>query len=194
MGYPAARITRTHWVSRQPRYSPISWQRITFLRSTRSARSSTWASPGRRGCAITSLQEPQGGQKVPLHEQLAGRNSSHGRGSRGDHSARVAADRRRSQVSAGPLWHAEVADLATFGAWLTRSRDSHEVPDAIEWLVGLTIRLRRCLEPVGAVRAAHPGRAVISGTQRQVTCSVGGANLSCCALAVTDGAEFQLAG
>ena len=33
-------------VNKQPRYSPINWQRIAFRRSARSARSSTWASPG----------------------------------------------------------------------------------------------------------------------------------------------------
>jgi hypothetical protein len=42
---PAARITRTRSVHEQPRYSPISWQRIAFLQSARSARSSTWGQP-----------------------------------------------------------------------------------------------------------------------------------------------------
>jgi hypothetical protein len=72
MACPAARVFRTRWANKQSRYSLISWQRIVFLRSARSARSSTSASPGRRGCGITSLQEGQGGRKAPLREQLVG--------------------------------------------------------------------------------------------------------------------------
>jgi hypothetical protein len=72
MADPAARIPRTRWVNRQPRYSLISW-RMVFRQCARSARSSTSASPGRRDCETAWLQELQGGRTAPLHEQLAGR-------------------------------------------------------------------------------------------------------------------------
>jgi hypothetical protein len=67
----------------QPRYSLISWPRIASPQSARSARNSTWASPGRSGCGITSLQELQGGHKIPLHEHLRG-GSQAVPGARGD--------------------------------------------------------------------------------------------------------------
>jgi len=66
---PAARITRTRSVHEQPRYSPISWQRIAFRRSAPSARSSTLASPGRSGCGTTSLQEPRVGRSARMGQR-----------------------------------------------------------------------------------------------------------------------------
>jgi hypothetical protein len=42
----------------------------------RSVLSSTSASPGRSGRETTSLRELQGGRKVPLREQSAGRGAS----------------------------------------------------------------------------------------------------------------------
>lgn len=44
---PVARAVRTRFRSRRPRYSPVSWQRIAFLRSARSVLGRTSASPGR---------------------------------------------------------------------------------------------------------------------------------------------------
>ena len=44
---PVARAVRTRFRSRRPRYSPVSWQRIAFLRSARSVLGCTSASPGR---------------------------------------------------------------------------------------------------------------------------------------------------
>ena len=48
--------SRTHFGSRRPKYSPVTWQRIAFLQSARSALSSTLASRVRSGCATTLPQ------------------------------------------------------------------------------------------------------------------------------------------
>ena len=58
----------------------------------------------------------------------------------------------------------------------------------------LAVREGNGLEPVRPVSAACPGRAVISGTQRQVARRVGGINLRVCAHAVADSVESPVAG
>lgn len=55
----------------------ISWQRIAFHRSARSARSCTLASYGRSGCETISQQGLRGGRNVLVRKRLAeGRSSN----------------------------------------------------------------------------------------------------------------------
>ena len=70
---PVARAFRIRFRKKRPRYSPTSWRRIVFLQSARSVLSSTSASLGRSGCGTTWPQGLQGGLRMPLREQLAGR-------------------------------------------------------------------------------------------------------------------------
>jgi hypothetical protein len=72
---PVARAVRTRFRSGRPRYSPVSWQRIAFLRSARSVLGRTSASPGHSGCESTSLEELRGGLRIPLVSDLRGKTS-----------------------------------------------------------------------------------------------------------------------
>jgi hypothetical protein len=70
-GASVARAFRTRFRTRQPWYSPMSWQRIAFLRSGRSVPGCTSASPERSGCESTSLLDLRDGLRILLRERIA---------------------------------------------------------------------------------------------------------------------------